>query len=119
MSHIVWKKSQRITFFPEKSEYLKHIFVLPNKTKNAIPSFKEISLQTELSCPTRFIVQGGWGELDGLSPEILVSHIGWAGEYEKKFVEHSRRYGSICRPTFSSCGGLWPLALTFFCPLGP
>ena len=30
----------------------------------------------------------------------------------------TRRYGQLCRPTSSSCGGLRPSAKGFFCPLG-
>ena len=30
----------------------------------------------------------------------------------------TRRYGPLCRPTFSSCGGLLPSAEAFFCPKG-
>ena len=30
----------------------------------------------------------------------------------------TRRYGPLRRPTSSSCGGLWPSAVGFFCPSG-
>ena len=40
--------------------------------------------------------------------------------YKKQFylLPKTRRYGPLRGPTFSSCGGLRPLAKVFFCPLG-
>ena len=34
-----------------------------------------------------------------------------------KVLKLTRSYGPLRGPTYSSCGGLWPLAEAFFCPL--